>query len=56
MKNLLLTTIFTWVIVVINLIGTKIQAKDNSLPDSLITADYVYEYTFSDFDKALQIN
>ena len=43
MKNLLLTTIFTWVIVVINLIGTKIQAKDNSLPDSLITADYVYE-------------
>ena len=55
MKNLLLTTIFTWVIVVINLIGTKIQAKDNSLPDSLITADYVYEYTFSDFDKALQI-
>lgn len=37
MKNLLLTTIFTWVIVVINLIGTKIQAKDNSLPDSLIT-------------------
>ena len=55
MKNLLLTTIFTWVIVVINLIGTKIQAKDNSLPDSQITADYVYEYTFSDFDKALQI-
>ena len=55
MKNLLLTTIFTWVIVVINLIRTKIQAKDNSLPDSLITADYVYEYTFSDFDKALQI-
>ena len=46
MKNLLLTTIFTWVIVVINLIRTKIQAKDNSLPDSLITADYVYEYTF----------
>lgn len=26
-----------------------------SLPDSLITDDYVYEYTFSDFDKAERI-
>lgn len=28
---------------------------EETLPDSLLTDDYVYEYTFSDFDKAVQI-
>lgn len=30
-------------------------SENQSLPDSLITDDYVYEYTFSDFDKAQRI-
>ena len=29
--------------------------KTEVLPDSLLTDDYVYEYTFSDFDKAVRI-
>ena len=29
--------------------------KHETLPDSVLTDDYVYEYTFSDFDKAVRI-
>lgn len=32
--------------------GTHAPDTDTPLPDSLITEDHVYEYTFSDFDKA----
>lgn len=35
--------------------GTHTLIADIPLPDSLITDDYVYEYTFSDFDKAVRI-
>lgn len=31
------------------------QSEGESLPDSLLTEDYVYEYTFSDFAKAERI-
>ena len=33
----------------------KVTVETEALPDSLLTDDYVYEYTFSDFDKAEQI-
>lgn len=47
---------FAWgSIVTASLNVTDVHAKSNSLPDSLLTDDYVYEYTFSDFDKAVQI-
>lgn len=32
-----------------------VSTDDAALPDSLLTEDYTYEYTFSDFDKALRI-
>lgn len=35
--------------------GTHAPDTDTPLPDSLITEDHVYEYTFSDFDKATGI-
>lgn len=35
--------------------GTHALDTDTPLPDSLITEDHVYEYTFSDFDKATEI-
>ncbi|WP_455665052.1 helix-turn-helix domain-containing protein [Phocaeicola sp.] len=35
--------------------GPQTPATVTSLPDSLITDDYVYDYTFSDFDKAERI-
>lgn len=35
--------------------GTHAPDADTLLPDSLITEDHVYEYTFSDFDKAAGI-
>ena len=35
--------------------GNKSLPENQSLPDSLITDDCVYEYTFSDFDKAERI-
>lgn len=31
------------------------EERREELPDSLLTDDYVYEYTFSDFDKAVRI-
>lgn len=46
--------IFIGLIVAASLNVTHAQAT-NSLPDSLLTDDYVYEYTFSDYDKAVQI-
>lgn len=33
----------------------KVTVETEALPDSLLTDDYVYEYTFSDFDKAERI-
>lgn len=45
--------IFTWLIATAGFNVT--HAADNPLPDSLLTDDSVYEYTFSDFDKAVQI-
>lgn len=33
----------------------KTTVETEALPDSLLTDDYVYEYTFSDFDKAERI-
>jgi len=46
---------FIWMTVVTALMGTPAFSANNSLPDSLLTDDYVYEYTFSDYDKAVQI-
>lgn len=31
------------------------SAKWNTLPDSIISEDAVYEYTFTDYDKACRI-
>lgn len=42
-------------IIAVSLAGTSAFAGNASLPDSLITDDHVYEYTFSDFDKAQRI-
>ena len=53
MNNLIL--VFTWLIVTTCLNVTPVHAENSPLPDSLLTDDYVYEYTFSDFDKATQI-
>lgn len=47
--------VFMWMIVMGNFNGVNVFAKILSLPDSLITDDYVYEYTFSEFDKAKSI-
>ncbi len=40
---------------VLSLVGRFAYADDSVLPDSLITDDSVYEYTFSDFDKAERV-
>lgn len=55
MNNLYRTLVFMWLIVTAVLNVTHVRAENYSLPDSLLTDDYVYEYTFSDFDKAVQI-
>ena len=47
--------VFMWLIVAVGLHATHTHAANTSLPNSLLTDDYVYEYTFSDFDKAVQI-
>ncbi|WP_455588799.1 helix-turn-helix domain-containing protein [Bacteroides rodentium] len=56
--------IIAWVLIAISALdgtsaraesGTHTLTADVPLPDSLITDDYVYEYTFSDFDKAVRI-
>lgn len=47
--------VFMWLIVAAGLHATHTHAANTSLPDSLLTDDYVYEYTFSDFDKAERI-
>lgn len=31
------------------------SAESETIPDSLLTEDYIYEYTFSDFNKAVRI-
>lgn len=53
MNHLYRIFVFTWLIIIIGLNAT--HAANCSLPDSLLTDDYVYEYTFSNFDKAVQI-
>lgn len=45
---------FTWLIIMASF-STNADAENVFVPDSLITDDYVYEYTFSDFEKAVQI-
>lgn len=55
MRNFYPIIAFTWLIVTVSLIATPAFAQNNQLPDSLLTDDYVYEYTFSDFDKAERI-
>lgn len=56
--------IIAWVLIAISALdgasaraesGTHALTADVPLPDSLITDDHVYEYTFSDFDKAVRI-
>lgn len=47
--------LFTWIILASSFAGMHAFAENIPLPDSLITDDFVYEYTFSDFDKAQQI-
>lgn len=56
MNSLYRLIIFAWLIIACSLPGTRALADSNTpLPDSLITDDYVYEFTFSDFDKAERI-
>lgn len=47
-----LLKIFTVAACVVSALSISSAAE---IPDSLLTDDYVYEYTFSDFDKARQI-
>lgn len=53
MNHLYRILVFTWLIVAASF--NVAHAANNPLPDSLLTDDYVYEYTFSDYDKAVQI-
>lgn len=55
MNNLKRIILIAWLIATAVFDTTHAHAENNSLPDSLLTDDYVYEYTFSDFDKAVQI-
>lgn len=55
MRNLYRIIVLTWMAVTAGWMGTHAYAENTSLPDSLITEDYVYEYTFSNFDKAERI-
>lgn len=55
MKSLYHIPIYLWMIIAISLAGTSALANNTSLPDSLITDDHVYEYTFSNFDMAERI-
>lgn len=55
MKSLYHILLYIGIIIAVCFFGTSVFAQDHSLPDSLITDDYVYEYTFSDFDKAERI-
>lgn len=52
MINLYRTMAFAWLILAVSLNATHAHDVNDSLPDSLLTDNYVYEYTFSDFDKA----
>lgn len=55
MKSLYHIPIYVWMMITVSLTGTNVFAENQLLPDSLITDDYVYEYTFVDFDKAERI-
>lgn len=67
MKNLYHIRFYIRMIIIVCMAGTNAfaenkslsenesLAENQSLPDSLITDDCVYEYTFSDFDKAQRI-
>lgn len=43
------------VICLLLLISTSLFAASSHLPDSLLTIDNIYNYTFSDYDKSVQI-
>ncbi len=55
MKNLYYIIALTCIITIASSAPANGSAENRSLPDSLITDNYVYEYTFSDFDKAVNI-
>ena len=61
MKSLYHIRLYIRMIIIVCMAGTNAFAENKSLPenqslpDSLITDDCVYEYTFSDFDKAERI-
>ena len=61
MKSLYHIRLYIRMIIIVCMAGTnafaenKSLTENQSLPDSLITDDCVYEYTFSDFDKAERI-
>lgn len=53
MNHLYRIFVFTWLIIITGLNAT--HAANCSLPDNLLTDAAVYEYTFTDYDKAVQI-
>ena len=53
-KNYWITIVICFLFVPYTCLAT-LQVADESLPDSLLTEDYIYEYTFSDFGKAVRI-
>lgn len=55
MKSLYHIRFYIRIIIIVCMAWTSAFAENQSLPDSLITDDSVYEYTFSDFDKAERI-
>lgn len=55
MRDLYRIPALIWLITIASLSKANVLADNNSLPDSLITDDYVYGYTFSDLDKAESI-
>ena len=54
MRNNRFYIIWLQVLLLVVSIPAVAQVK-GVLPDSLLTEDYIYEYTFSDFDKAVKI-
>ncbi|WP_075558304.1 AraC family transcriptional regulator [Parabacteroides timonensis] len=53
MRNLCKNFIFTLLFVSVNCLANSLPQY--SLPDTLLTEDYIYEYTFTDYDKAVRI-
>lgn len=47
--------LFMWMIVMTGSGEAKVLTETHTLPDSLLTEDHIYEYTFSDTVKATRI-